>query len=183
MASPVTWFDDLYRRSDDPWGMRERWYERRKRQLTVAALPCERYRNGFEPGCANGELTAALASRCDTLLAWDVNETAAQLARVRVAGLPHVRIEQRTMPSDWPDGPFDLIVISEVAYYLDGSDLQQLADRIRETLSPEGALLACHWRHPFDEALQSAEAVHTMLDTRCGFARISHHDEPDFLLD
>jgi len=36
------YFDDLYGRRDDPWRLAERWYERRKHALTVAALPRQR---------------------------------------------------------------------------------------------------------------------------------------------
>ena len=67
MFSLDRYFDGLYKSSDDPWNLREGWYERRKRSLTLALLPRPRYRNAFEPGCANGELTAELATRCDAL--------------------------------------------------------------------------------------------------------------------
>jgi SAM-dependent methyltransferase len=185
MSSPVTYFDELYQQSDDPWRLREGWYESRKRSLTLALLPRPRYRNAFEPGCANGELTVELAKRCDTLLAADLHERAVQLARERVAGAAHVRVEQRTVPREWPTeaGPFDLIVISEFAYYLDSAELESLASRIAASLTTDGTLLACHWRRPFAEALESADAAHALFDTRCGLARLAHHDEADLLID
>ncbi|MGF6772165.1 SAM-dependent methyltransferase [Paraburkholderia sp. GAS199] len=185
MSSAVIYIDELYRNSDDPWHLREGWYEHRKRALTLALLPRPRYRNAFEPGCANGELTAALAPRCDMLLAVDLHETAVSLARERVADLPQVRVEQRMVPLEWPTdtGPFDLIVISEFAYYLDAADLETLAARISASLTPDGTLLACHWRRPFAEALESADAAHALFDERCGLSRLAHHDEPDLLID
>ncbi|PRY01102.1 bifunctional 2-polyprenyl-6-hydroxyphenol methylase/3-demethylubiquinol 3-O-methyltransferase UbiG [Paraburkholderia sp. BL25I1N1] len=185
MSSPATYFDELYRHSDDPWKLREGWYERRKRSLTLALLPRPRYRSAFEPGCANGELTVELAKRCDVLLAADLHERAVQLARERVADAPHVRVEQRTVPRDWPTeaGPFDLIVISEFAYYLDSAELETLAARIAASLTTDGTLLACHWRRPFAEALESADAAHALFDTRCGLTRLAHHDEADLLID
>ncbi|RKR45837.1 SAM-dependent methyltransferase [Paraburkholderia sp. BL17N1] len=185
MSSPATYFDELYRHSDDPWKLREGWYESRKRSLTLALLPRPRYRSAFEPGCANGELTVELAKRCDMLLAADLHERAVQLARERVADAPHVRIEQRTVPREWPTeaGPFDLIVISEFAYYLDSAELETLAARIAASLTTDGTLLACHWRRPFAEALESADAAHALFDTRCGLTRLAHHDEADLLID
>ncbi|AJZ57490.1 class I SAM-dependent methyltransferase [Paraburkholderia fungorum] len=185
MSSTATYFDELYKSSDDPWHLREGWYEHRKRSLTLALLPRPRYRNAFEPGCANGELTAALASRCDALLAADLHETAVRLARERVAGLPQVSVEQRRVPQQWPTeaGPFELIVISELAYYLDAADLETLAARIAASLTPDGTLLACHWRRPFAEALASADAAHALFDARCGLSRLAHHDEADLLID
>jgi SAM-dependent methyltransferase len=179
------YFDELYKSSDDPWNLREGWYERRKRSLTLALLPRPRYRNAFEPGCANGELTAELATRCDALLAADLHDTAVRLARERVAGMPQVRVEQRTVPLQWPvdAGPFDLIVISEFAYYLDSADLETLAARIAASLTTDGTLLACHWRRPFAEALESADTAHALVDARCGLSRLAHHDEADLLID
>ena len=185
MNSTAQYFDDLYRESDDPWKLREGWYERRKRTLTLALLPRPRYRNAFEPGCANGELTAELAGRCDALLAADLHERAVTLARERVAGMPQVRVERRTVPLEWPTeaGPFDLIVISEFAYYLHGDELETLAARIAASLTTDGTLLACHWRRPFAEALQSADSAHALFDARCGLSRLAHHDEADLLID
>ena len=185
MSSPATYFDELYQQSDDPWKLREGWYERRKRSLTLALLPRPRYRNAFEPGCANGELSVELAKRCDTLLAADLHPRAVQLTRERVADAPQVRVEQRTVPREWPTeaGPFDLIVISEFAYYLDAAELETLASRIAASLTTDGTLLACHWRRPFAEALESADAAHALFDARCGLSRLAHHDEADLLID
>jgi len=185
MSSPVVYFNELYKSSDDPWHLREGWYERRKRSLTLALLPRPRYHNAFEPGCANGELTAELATRCDALLAADLHETAVRVARERVAGMQQVRVEQRTVPHEWPTeaGPFDLIVISEFAYYLDAADLETLAAQIAASLTPDGTLLACHWRRPFAEALESADAAHALFDARCSLSRLAHHDEADLLID
>jgi SAM-dependent methyltransferase len=183
--STTQYFDQLYKESDDPWKLREGWYERRKRSLTLALLPRPRYRNAFEPGCANGELSVELAARCDALLAVDLHERAVLLARERVAGAPRVRVEQRTVPREWPTeaGPFDLIVISELAYYLDAAELETLAARIAASLTTDGTLLACHWRRPFAEALESADAAHALFDARCGLSRLAHHDEADLLID
>jgi SAM-dependent methyltransferase len=185
MSSTAQYFDDLYQQSDDPWHLREGWYERRKRTLTLALLPRPRYRNAFEPGCANGELSAELATRCDTLLAADLHERAVVLARERVAGMPQVRVEQRAVPLEWPSeaGPFDLIVISELAYYLCAAELETLAARIAASLTTDGTLLACHWRRPFAEALASTDTAHALFDARCGLTRLAHHDEADLLID
>ncbi|CAE6771903.1 class I SAM-dependent methyltransferase [Paraburkholderia nemoris] len=185
MSSTAAYFDELYKGSDDPWKLRQGWYEHRKRSLTLALLPRPRYRNAFEPGCANGELTAELATRCDGLLAVDLHETAVRLARERVAGMRQVRVEQCTVPHEWPTAtaPFDLIVISEFAYYLDAADLETLAARIAGSLTPDGTLLACHWRRPFTEALENADTAHALFDARCGLTRLAHHDEADLLID
>jgi len=177
------YFAGLYQRSDDPWLLRDRWYERRKRALTLAALPDERYRRAYEPGCANCELTAELAPRCETLLAADLNPAAVELARKRVAHLQYVRVEQRAMPDDWPDGEFDLIVISEVAYYLNETQLAGLIAKLKVSLAGGGTLLACHWRRPIEGWPHSGDHVHQELRAKLTLPRLSCYQDDDMVLD
>ena len=113
MSTDPAYFTRMYEGSDDPWGFRSRWYERRKRDLTLAALPEEQYGSAFEPGCSVGMLTRALAPRCAYLDALDTVPAAVDRARREVAGFDHVRVEQGRVPLDWPEGTFDLVVLSE----------------------------------------------------------------------
>ena len=177
------YFAGLYQRSNDPWLLRERWYERRKRALTLAALPDEHYRRAYEPGCANGELTAELAARCETLLAADLNPAAVELARQRVAHLQHVRVEQRAIPDDWPDGEFNLIVISEVAYYLSEAQLAGLIVKLTASLAEDGTLIACHWRRPIEGWPRSGDHVHGELRAKLMLPRLSCYQDDDLVLD
>lgn len=176
-------FDALFARDADPWRFRERWYEQRKRMLTLAVLPRERYRCAFEAGCANGELAAALATRCDALLAVDISAHAVEHARERLASTAQVRVERRTLPDEWPDGTFDLLVLSELVYYLTPAATDTLIERIGGALTDDATVLACHWLHPFDGATQRPEPVHAALGERLGLAHVVHHVEPDLLLD
>lgn len=175
-------FEDLYAKSSDPWGFRTRWYERRKRALTLAALPHERYLNALEAGCANGELAADLAPRCVRLLACDFHAQALQIATTRLAGFTNVRLEQRELPRQWPQQTFDLIVISELAYYLTPAQLAELLRCARASLAPAGVLLGCHWRHPIADALSDGDSVHAAF-AALGLPRLLHHQEHDFVLE
>jgi SAM-dependent methyltransferase len=156
----------MFSGSDDPWSFRSRWYEARKRALTLACLPAQRYGTGYEPGCANGELSAALAERCDRLLVSDGSARAVALARQRLAGLRHVDVQQAWLPAQWPAGRFDLIVISELAYFLDAPDIDVLADQVRGALLPGGTVLACHWRWPIEGCALDGDAVQARLQQR-----------------
>lgn len=178
-ASNAVYFDELYAGSDDPWGLRDRFYEQRKRDLVCAVLPRGRFRQAFEPGCATGLLTARLAQRCDGVLACDVADRAVALARERLAANANVRVESRRVPDDWPAGPFDLIVLSEVGYYC--PDLGALSGRIRAELAPDGVVVACHWRHDAPDHPRSAAEVHDAVGA--GLSKIVSHIEEDFLLD
>ncbi|MCF7749826.1 class I SAM-dependent methyltransferase [Bacillus subtilis subsp. subtilis] len=159
----AAYFDALYQQ-DDPFEYRTRWYEARKRALTLASLPRARFMRGWELGCSNGVLTAALAPRCAALLATDLSEPAVAAARRTLAGQAHVRVEQARHPQAWPDGSFDLIVFSELGYYLDSAAMQAMAARLAASLDAQGVLIACHWRPAFEQARCSAAFVHAQLD-------------------
>jgi predicted TPR repeat methyltransferase len=177
------YFDTLFERSADPWGFREHWYERRKRALTLACLPRKRFVRGFEPGCANGELSAALAARCDELVVADFSEKALALSAARLADFGHVRLQRCHLPQQWPDGRFDLIVIAEIGYYFDDAALDGLIDAARQTLTADGVLLASHWRHPVDGAALDGNRVHARVARRIGLPRLARHRDRDLLID
>lgn len=161
MSSPG-YFDRLYQQPD-PFQYRSRWYEARKRALTLACLPRQRFGSAWEVGCSNGVLTAELAVRCDALLGTDLSAVALASAAVSTRAWPHVSLQQACHPGDWPAGRFDLIVASEVGYYLPPAVLPEFAAKLRGSLAEDGLLVACHWLHPFDEALTSTEHVHREL--------------------
>ena len=183
MTLPATYFAAMYAGAEDPWGFRSRWYEQRKREVTLAALTRPRYRRAFEPGCSIGVLTAALADRCDEVLAADVDECAVSTARSELARHGHVRVERLSVPQEWPDGMFDLVVISEVAYYLARPELEQLLDCAVGSLAPRGTLLACHWRHPVPDYPATGDDVHQRLLARPELSQAVSHVEEDFRLD
>jgi LmbE family N-acetylglucosaminyl deacetylase/SAM-dependent methyltransferase len=177
------YFDDLYDRHDDPWGFESRWYERRKRSVTVAALPDERYGSVLEIGCSLGLLTLDLATRADRLLAADISQAAVDRARERLAAHPNVTIERRDVAVSYPNETFDLVVLSEVGYYLDLAGVTALLDDIVASLAPGGTVVLCHWRHPVVDYPLSGDAVHAAMSMQPGVTRISRHEERDFLLD
>ena len=179
----LSYFDELYAASDDPWAMQRRWYERRKRELVMASLPRERYAHAFEPGCGAGHLTALLAPRCERLLASDFSPDAVRLARARLQGAPQVLVECQQVPQQWPDALFDLVVLGEFAFYLDDADLALLQQRSLAALDRDGVLLACHWRRPFAERTQDTDALHAWFDRQPQLTRLLRHEEADFLLD
>ena len=178
-------FEALYAASEDPWQVRERWYEQRKRALLLACLGKPRYRSAFEPGCGNGEMTAALAPRCDRLLACDGAGSAVAAARRRVGdGAASTRIEQRSLPSDWPAGErFDLIVMSELGYYFDGAAFDGILAMAHANLEEDGELVLCHWLHDFDDRQLPTAALHARAAALPGLVRTVRHQERDFLLE
>ncbi|MEE7560377.1 SAM-dependent methyltransferase, partial [Xanthomonas sp. Kuri4-2] len=93
-----------------------------------------------------------------------------------------VTLHQATHPADWPAQCFDLIVFSEVGYYFEAAAFDDTVARLATTLEPGGCLAACHWRHPFDAARRSAEAVHAALDQALGRPTLCRYEDADFLM-
>lgn len=176
-------FDALYTSTPDPWGFESRFYERRKRALTLASLPCEHFDRVLEIGCSIGVLTADLAPRCGSLLAVDVSSVAINAARIRLSGLPRVRLECREIPGDWPDGKFDMIVISEIGYFLTHAQVTELIECSTRSLSDGGVVLLCHWRHPIEGWELDGDQVHRMFRSSSGLTVLAEHNEEDFRLD
>ena len=154
------YFDDVYRADPDPWKFASSPYEAAKYAATLAALPRPHYASAFEAGCSIGILTAQLAARCGRLLSVDLSELALRTARERCAALDNVRFEQRTLPGEFPEGPFDLIVVSEVGYYLAMPDLRTLRDLIVKQLAPAGQLLLVHWTPLVHDYPLTGDEVH-----------------------
>lgn len=142
---PTTYFDDVYRANSDPWAFETSPYEKAKYEATVAALPNDRYKNAFEIGCSIGVLSALLAQRCEKLLSVDASELPLEAARQRLAPYPNIAVRQMSIPNDFPDGHFDLIVMSEVGYYLVIDDLKRARQLMVDHLDTNGHLLLVHW--------------------------------------
>lgn len=178
----MSYFEQMYARSADPWHLSTTEYEQRKYDVTVACLPRRRYARAFEPGCSVGVLTAMLAQRCDELLASDLVAAPLREVAARVPG-DNVVIEQRAVPADWPDGTFDLVVLSELLYFLDEDDRRGTLERVLATLRPDGHLVLVHWLHRFDEATCTGDYAHREVAASTALERVVRHEETDFLLE
>lgn len=182
MLKTQSYFDQIYAQGHDPWGYEQRWYEARKRQICLSVLLQPEYQHALEIGCSNGVFSEALGQRCRQLLCLDGHPKAVELARRRVADYPHIRVERAWVPEQLPQQSFDLIVIGEILYYLNASQLDQLMDWIAQHLNDAGTLLCCHWRHPIEGFELNGNQVHQALKQLRLEPYLSLTD-PDFLID
>lgn len=180
-STPRSYFESMYQNDPDPWQFASSGYEQRKYALSVAALPRVRYTNVFEPGCSIGVLSELLAPRCDRLLATDIIPEALERARERLRHYPQVEVELRSIPDEWPRETFDLVVLSEIAYYFSPDELMHILGRINETTQIGSQILAVHWRGDTDYP-QSADQVHERIDNYPGLQRLLEHVETEFRL-
>jgi SAM-dependent methyltransferase len=181
VSAPIDRFVGLYADGNDPWDTGS-WYERRKRAVLMAGLPRECYRTAFEPGCGTGELTVDLGGRCDRVLASDPVPSAVARARDLTAHLPGVEVGVAALPDAVPTGPVDLVVLSEVLYYLDGPSLDITVDRTLAATRPGADVVAVHWRGWPAEAPRDADATHRLLQARPELETVVEHVDENFLI-
>ena len=177
------YFEDLYAESADPWGFETSDYERRKYERTLESLGERSFRRAFEAGSSIGVFTAMLAPRCDELLAVDTSERAVEIARGRLAEQRHVRVARRTLPAEMPEGPFDLIVASEVLYYWPREVVLEALRRFEATLAPRGILVAVHWRKETKTYPLQGDEVHELLVGHTRLNNVKTIQEPEYRLD
>jgi predicted TPR repeat methyltransferase len=181
---PDAYFESLYRGGKDPWRFATSAYERDKYAATLAAIG-----NGFVPrawevGCSIGVFTHALAGICQDLLAVDVAESALAQARERCADRPWVRFRRMRVPDEWPEETFDLMVFSEVLYYLVADDIRVVAHRALGSLAPGGRIVLVHWTGETDYPCTGDQAASVFRDACGGAVRVLQADRhPDYRLD
>ena len=166
MAGQLTidrsYFEKLYADSSDPWNFEDSWYEQRKYDLTLAALPEQHYQRAFEPGCSIGVLSERLASRCTELVAMELIPSIARQARDRLHAYPRASVAEGSIPECWPAGPFDLVVLSEVAYYLTPEGLEQALAKLRESITVGGTVISVHYALQTNYPLTGREVGETL---------------------
>lgn len=181
------YFEQMYAADPDPWGFESRWYEQRKYALTLAALTRPHYGSVFEPGCSIGVLSALLARRCDRLLSVDLVELAVEQTRRRLDGLrgvdAQIEVRQWDAHDAWPNNVFDLVVVSEMLYYLEADDAAEFMQGAADHLSPHGEIVLVHWRPRVPEYPLTGDEAHRIACNTTGLSRVGHYEDDDCLLD
>lgn len=183
-SRPPTHFERLYQSNPDPWGFETSTYENDKYRRTLDALGDRRFSSGLEIGCSIGVLTRMLAQHCDTVLGLDIVEQPLRAARLRCADQPHVRFQRMQIPASWPKGRFDLIVFSEVLYFLSGADIDICVDRVLSCLLPGGAVVLVNWLGRTDDPTPgNAAAEHFITKSSETLTATSRYRNENYRLD
>lgn len=164
-------FRRIYAAKPDPWGFASSAYEQAKYRQTLAALAGRRFRSGLEVGCSIGVLTRMLAEQCDQMLGIDLLEEPLQAARARCADLPSVSFAEMRVPDEWPDHHYDLIVLSEVLYFLTQADIARCADHVRRTTAPHATIALVNWLGHSDDPCTGDEAVDAFMAASLAWLR------------
>jgi SAM-dependent methyltransferase len=156
-------FERLYAESSDPWGYDSSEYERGKYAATLGALDGRVYGRGLEVGCSIGAFTELLADRCGSLTALDFSPRAVLLARTRLREHTHVSVLEASFPEQAPAGRWDLVVCSEVLYYLDRPALEAATAWLLGRLREGATVLTVDWRGPTTIEPHDGDEVHELL--------------------
>lgn len=178
-------FDALWRRDDDPWSFATSDYERAKYDRTLAACGPGPFGRAIELAGANGVFSQRLAGRCEHLETIECSPAAVALAAERLAGASHVDVREGLVPDDLPadDGAFDLVVASEVLYYLPLPVLDRAVDRLVALLGPGGRLVAVHWTPLAPDHVLRGHVPHDVLRGRADLRRVVAEATDTYLLD
>ena len=176
-------FEALYERQGDPWKYETSAYERDKYAATLRACGPGPFHRALELGGSIGIFTALLADRCRWLISIDGARSAVERARERLFDRAGVEVVLGRIPEAIPDGGHDLIVASEILYYLDGDALSATLTRLRDVADPGARLVAVHWRPRGDERPFTASEVHRLLHMQPWLAPTHSAVTPEYLLD
>lgn len=176
-------FEELYSRSEDPWGFATSDYERAKYADTLAALGDERFARALEVGCSIGVFTEQLAEQCGEVVGIDVSERALARARRRLGGRPDVSLAAMAFPEGMPAGAWDLVVCSEVLYYLDAAAFGLAVERLRAQLEDGATVLAVHWRPATSRYPLRGDEVHNVLSAELDGWHVFDGRRPRYRLD
>ncbi len=176
---PAEYFEARYRAKRDPWNFENSDYERQKYVATLSSLARPRYGSALEVGCSIGIFTEMLSERCDAVVAIDVSETALRACRERCKDKAHVAVRKAAVPGDWPQGRYDLIIFSEVLYYLNREDIAATARRTKKSLNPGAEVLLVHWLGGASDPLIGHEAAELFLQQLADVATVIFQDTTD----
>jgi hypothetical protein len=176
-------FEALYRRTADPWGYCSSEYERRKYAATLVACGPGPFGCALELGASIGVFSAMLVGRCRALVTVDAAPTAVAAARARLVGETGADVLLGAIPAAIPERRYDLVVASEILYYLDAASLDATLARLADGLDRGGRLVAVHWRPSGPERPWSAAEVHERLRGEPWLRPVTAGPTDDYLLD
>lgn len=166
-------FDRVYRADRDPWNCEGGYYERAKRGTMIGALPRKHYGHALDLGCSTGALECELSRICDEVLGVDISEVALEHARHRDYANGNVDFVTADLPREWPEGRYDLIVLSDILYFLSTGEIRQLARLVVRSLNPSGEFVLVNWRGETGLPLSGADAAACFKDTVAEVGRFS----------
>lgn len=155
----VRHLETIYHSDFDPWEHLSSPYEHDKYAQTIGTVGDRKFQLGLEIGCGIGGLSTHLAGRCDRLLCMDCITLALARARLRLDDKPHVSVCEGTAPDDIPEINPDLLVLSEVLYFLTVEEIDQLGCWAEVNATRDAVIIVVVWTGPTGQQLSGMESM------------------------
>ena len=168
---PPEHFASLYADDGDPWHARASRYEVEKRADNGDQLQGRSYERGLDIGCGEGHLAAALVDAGIVRHMTGLDRDTGIVARANARHGENAALSFVTgaLPDGLPDSAFDLVVISEVLYFLDEQSLAALVRQLGHRLHPGADLLVVSYLGETGTPL-SGRAAHDLFAALFGTA-------------
>jgi SAM-dependent methyltransferase len=127
----------------DPWRLGTSAFDTARYQTMLEFARSDRpYMRGLEVGCAAGAFTERVAPLCREWLVIDVVQAAIERASARLKGNSNIEWHVADIVTFRPQKSFDLIIVSEVLYYLRGREnLVRAVGNLFRLMAPGGVLI------------------------------------------
>lgn len=129
---------------EDPWLLETNPYEQERYRLMLDFIRTPGlYESVLEIGCAAGAFTIRLVGCCKALRVVDISPQAFERCKHRLGNAGNVRFSIADVSEcyDWGES-YDLVVVSEVLYYLETYELMaETVRRVGSWLRPHGVLI------------------------------------------
>jgi SAM-dependent methyltransferase len=119
----------------------------------------------LELGCAEGFITKEIAKQAAQVVACELSPLAAERTRNVCVGMPVTGIagDIRTC---LPDETFDIILASDVFYYLTAEELTRVAAALANSAADDGRLImANEWNSSYSQLTSPDQIIQTIMDT------------------
>lgn len=162
MARPIDLhgFEDLFQSDPDPWDYESSPFEAHKRSLLLKHVGLGPRGRVLELACANGVTTQTLMKVALRTAALDGSSTAIAQAQARLGNVGRLRLLHANLPDGMPRERFDLIVVSEIVYYLGSTAARRLAEGVADRIAPGGRVVVLHHHLNFPDASVHPEHAH-----------------------
>ncbi|MFJ1656681.1 class I SAM-dependent methyltransferase [Streptomyces sp. NPDC088337] len=168
-------FEQKHRKLD-PWGHAVDSYEAFKYSKTLESVPARPYRHIVDIGCSEGVFTCLVAQSYPAadVVGIDISERALMRARNRAKEVnQRITFEAIDILNQSPRGTFDLVICSELLYYLGSTNRLLLGcTKIAALLEPGGFLVLVH---PWPESRR----LYRHFDTNTALVRHAEHIDND----
>lgn len=160
----------LYAGADDPWNTHASHYERQKFAQTVASLPRHRLParsgGGLRRRCADRASGGAMRHPCRHGL----HRPSARRRGARTS-CANVVFTEGAAPVTWPAQPPDLVMLSEVLYFMTNDESVGLASRLVQDCAPECDVVLVNWLGHTGGGIGGAAAAVRLIGMLAG----THH--------